>query len=169
MKKALVLLGIVIILALIVFTLFHNRAEMKQESRLNLKIAYPVSVTPVTAQAVNGKVAQVGLITANSDINIISQIQGEAMKIFVDEGSYVTAGAPIVKIDDRVPQANYLSAQTNYQKAQKDWERANELHKQELISDTELETYRLTFKAAEAQYVSAQHDYETKISGASAT
>jgi len=83
--------------------------------------------------------------------------------VLVQEGYYVRAGSTIVKVENQVPQANFLSAQNNYQKAQKDWERANELHKEGLISDTDLETAHQTFRAAEAQYISAQHDYNNSV------
>jgi RND family efflux transporter MFP subunit len=163
MKKILVLAGAALIFALIIITLFLNRAEKKQEARGNFKISYPVAVVTASKRILNRHLTQVGLITANSDINVISQLQGQVKTVLAREGSYIAAGSPIVKLDDQVPAANFLSAQTNYQKMQKDWERANDLHKQELISDSQLESARLAFKAAEAQYIAAQQNYHNSV------
>ncbi len=81
--------------------------------------------------------------------------------MLVQEGSYVTAGSTIVKVENQVPQANFLAAQNNYQKAKKDWDRSNELYKEGLIAENDLEIVRQTYKAAEAQFVSAQHEYNS--------
>ena len=144
---------------LILFTLFKNRAEMKQEARNNGSRETPVAVATASEQNLNDQLIQTGLITASSDINIVSELQGKATAVLVQEGSYVKAGSTMIKVENQVPEANFLSAQNNYQKAQKDWERSNDLHKQGLISDIDLESARQTFKTAQAQFVSAQREY----------
>jgi RND family efflux transporter MFP subunit len=161
MKKIVAIIVVIGVVALIIFTLFNNRAEMKKEARLNSNRAVPVAVATVSRQELNGQLTQAGLINANSDINIVSELQGRATAVLVQEGSYVSAGSTIVKVENKVPEANFLAAQNNYQKAQKDWKRSNELHKEGLISESDLESARQTFKAAEAQFVSAQHQYNS--------
>ncbi len=159
MKKVVFFTIVFVGVFLILFTLFKNRAEMKQEARSNGNRATPVAVAVASEQNLNNQLTQTGLITASSDINIVSELQGKATAVLVQEGSYVKAGSTIIKVENQVPEANFLSAQNNYQKAQKDWERSNDLHKQGLISDIDLESARQTFKTAEAQFVSAQHEY----------
>ncbi len=144
---------------LILFTLFKNRAEMKQEARNNGSRETPVAVATASQQNLNNQLIQTGLITASSDINIVSELQGKATAVLVQEGSYVKAGSTMIRVENQVPEANFLSAQNNYQKAQKDWERSNDLHQQGLISDIDLESARQAFKTAQAQFVSAQREY----------
>ncbi len=144
---------------LILFTLFKNRAEMKQEARNNGNRETPVAVATASDQNLNSRLIQTGLITANSDIDIVSELQGKATAVLVQEGSYVKAGFTMIKVENQVPEANFLAAQNNYQKAQKDWERSKDLHKQGLISDIDLESARQSFKTAQAQFVSAQREY----------
>jgi RND family efflux transporter MFP subunit len=161
MKKIVAIIVVIGVVALIIFTLFNNRAEMKKEARLNSNRAVPVAVATVSRHELNGQLTQAGLINANSDINIVSELQGRATAVLAQEGSYVSAGSTIVKVENKVPEANFLAAQNNYQKAQKDWKRSNELHKEGLISESDLESARQTFKAAEAQFVSAQYQYNS--------
>ncbi|HBE80609.1 MAG TPA: hypothetical protein DDW65_22915 [Firmicutes bacterium] len=163
MKKIIVLVGIIAIFGLIIFTLFNNRAQMQQSARKRPTVAFPVTVAAVSQQNYNEQISQAGLLVANSDVAIVSQLQGQATAIMVHEGSYVSAGSPITKLEDQVPEANFLSAQTSYQNAQKDWKRSSALHKDGLISDAELESARLTYKSAEAQFVSAQKQYHNSM------
>jgi RND family efflux transporter MFP subunit len=151
------------VVALIVFTLFNNRAQMQQSARRRPAAAYPVTVATASRQKYNQQISQVGLIAANADVAIVAQLQGQATAITVQEGSYVSVGSPIVKLEAQVPEANFLSAQTSYQKAQKDWERSTALHQDGLISDAELESSRLAFKSAEAQFISAQKQYHDSM------
>jgi RND family efflux transporter MFP subunit len=163
MKKIIVIIGIIGIFGLILFTLLNNRAQMQQSARKRAAVAFPVTVATVSQQEYNEQISQAGLLVANSDVAIVSQLQGQAIAIMVQEGSYVSAGSPITKLEDQVPEANFLSAQTSCQKARKDWERSSALHKDGLISDAELESARLTFKNAEAQFVSAQKQYHNSM------
>jgi len=83
--------------------------------------------------------------------------------VLVKEGSYVKAGQPLIKLDDVLTQAQYMSATTSYEKAQKDWERARDLRRQEVISNTELEAARLQSKAAEATYITSRKQYHNSV------
>lgn len=159
MKKTIVLTIMIVVVGLIIFTLFKNRAEMQSSAKPHRRAAYPVSVTKVVKQELNQRLSFVGLIDANNDVAVVSELQGKATAIMADEGSYITAGSPIVKLEDQIPEANFLAAQTNYEKAQKDWERSNSLYQEQLISATQLESSRQTYKLAEAAYVSAQRQY----------
>jgi RND family efflux transporter MFP subunit len=66
----------------------------------------------------------------------------------------------LVKVDDVVPEANYLSAKSNYEKAKNDWTRKQALHQDGLISDSDLEAVQQTYSAAEASFVNAQRQYQ---------
>ena len=159
MKKMIALFGTALVVGLIVFVLFSNKAEMEKKAKIVPITSYPVSVVSVTKQKIDSSLSQVGLIVANNDVAIVSEAQGKVLAVMVKEGSYVSAGSPIVKIDNELSKANFLTAETSYQKAQKDWERSQSLSKDGLISDSQLESTRLSFQAAEAQYIAAQRQY----------
>ena len=77
----------------------------------------------------------------------------------VKVGSPVAVGSVIVQIDDELPRAKYTAAQANYDKAKKDYERMQTLRQQEIISDAQLESYRLGFQVAEAEFIAAKRQY----------
>lgn len=162
MKRLIAIIGTIVIAGLIVFTLLSNRAAIQKKARIVPITSYPVSVVTVLKQKIDEQLSQVGVIVANNDVAIVSELQSQAKvtAVYVKEGSYVTAGSPIIKIDDTLPQANFEAAKTNYEKAQKDWERNHELQKTDVISESELEASRSAYDSAQAQYVAAKRQYQ---------
>jgi RND family efflux transporter MFP subunit len=143
-----------------VFTLFHRKAEADRKANTTVETVQSVTTITVQKQTLQSNFSKVGEIQANNQISIVSQIQGTVEAVYANVGSYLTAGAPLFKIDDELPKSNLASAETSYQKAQKDWERAQELHKQQVISDSELESAKSTLNSAEASYISAKRQYK---------
>jgi RND family efflux transporter MFP subunit len=162
MKKLIAIIGVFCVVGLIIFTLLSNKAAMQEKAKITPITSFPVSVVTVSKQKLDEKLSQVGVIVANNDVAIVSELQGQAKvtAVLVKEGSYVGVGSPIVKIDDVLPRANYLAAKTSYEKSQKDWERNQSLQKDGLISDSQLESARLAYESAQAQYVAAQRQYQ---------
>jgi RND family efflux transporter MFP subunit len=160
MKKAIVLIIVVLVCGLIVVTLFSNRAAMEKKAKIIAITSYPVSVVTAAKQKLDETFSQIGLIVSNNDVAVASELQGKVTAVYVKEGSYVSTGSPLVKVDDVVPEANYLSAKSNYEKAKNDWTRKQALHQDGLISDSDLEAVQQTYSAAEASFVNAQRQYQ---------
>jgi RND family efflux transporter MFP subunit len=162
-KKTVLLIGALIVVALMSFILFNNKAEMERKANIAPITSIPVSVVAAAKQNIQSNLTQVGVIVAINDVNIVSEVSGKIITVLAKEGAYVSAGASIVKVDDTLLNAKYLASQTAYQKAQKDWERKQALYKDQLISDAELELARQTFKATEAQYIADQKQYQNTL------
>jgi RND family efflux transporter MFP subunit len=162
-KKVLLLIGSLVVVVLIAFVLFNNKAEMERKANIAPITSIPVSVVSATKQNIQRNLTQVGVIVAINDVNIVSEVSGKIINVLAKEGTYVAAGAPIVKVDDTLLNAKFLATQTSYQKSQKDWERKQALYKDQLISDAELELARQTFKATEAQYIADQKQYQNTL------
>ena len=152
-----------LVVLLIGFVLFNNKAEMERKANVAPITSIPVSVVSATKQNIQNTLTQVGVIVAINDVNIISEVSGKIIDVIAKEGSYVSAGSPIVKVDDTLLNAKFLATQTSYQKAQKDWERKQALYKDQLISDAEMEMARQAFKASEAQYIADQKQYQNTL------
>jgi RND family efflux transporter MFP subunit len=170
MKKVIALLIAFFVLTLIIVVLLGNKARMEEKAKASIFTAYPVYVTTIAKQDLTEKLSQVGVIGANNDVAIASETQGRIIAVMVKVGSYVSAGSPIVQVDNELQKAQYLSAETSFEKTQKDFVRYEALHKDGLISDSEYETARLAFKAAESTYITARRQYNnstitTPISG----
>jgi RND family efflux transporter MFP subunit len=160
MKKVLLLFSVIVIAGIMVFTLFHRKAEADRKANTTVDTVQSVSTITLQKQNLQSDFNKVGEIQANNQVTVVSQIQGTVQAVYANVGSYLIAGAPLFKIDDELPKSNLNSAEASYQKAQKDWERAQELHKEQVISDSELESARATMRSAEASYISAKREYK---------
>lgn len=136
---------------------------MQREAKVAVITSYPVSVTKVLRKQVNVNISQVGIINANNNIPVVSELQGKVVAVLVQEGAYVSAGTPIVRVEDLLPRTNLTVVQKNYQKAKKDLERYQSLHNDGLISDSQLESMRLSFESADAQLIEAQRQYQNSV------
>jgi len=165
MKNKKVIIVSVVIIAAIITILFYNKSRSTLKSKSEILTSISVSVMKVEKQKLSTTHSMVGTIAAYSDVAIISETQGKVTSVQAEIGQYVSAGAPIVQIDDELKKAAYISAETNYEKAKKDLERFESLYKQNATTDQQIEGARLAAKAAEAQYIAARRQYnDTKIS-----
>lgn len=149
-----------VVVGLIFATLLSNKAKMAAQSESFSLSSFPVTATVAERRNVSADLTQTGVIAANNDVTVVSETQGRVTAVYVKVGAAVGAGSVIAKVDDELQQASYLAAQTNYEKAQKDLERLEALHRQEIISVSQLEGARLAFKAAEAEYTAARRQYQ---------
>jgi RND family efflux transporter MFP subunit len=160
MKKMMVILFFILSIILIIWILHSNRQKMQEMSKIDQLDSYPVSVFIVKKQKIADSLSQVGEIVAENDVAVISETRGKITAVMADVGSYISAGQPIVKVDDELPKARFLAAQNNYEKAKKDFERFEVLYREDVISDSQLETARLAYKTAQAEYTAARRDYK---------
>jgi RND family efflux transporter MFP subunit len=163
MKRALAVGSMVGIALLVVLTLLNNKAAMEKKARADVLTSYPVSVITVTKQQLSEELSQAGTIVSNNDVTVVSEISGKVTAVMVTQGSYVKKGSPLFKIEDAVPEANFLAAQANYEKAVKDYDSYKTLYNKGLISESDLDSARLAYKSAEAQYIGAQRQYHNSV------
>lgn len=169
MKKLTAILTPLLVIGVIILILLSNKAKMEEKARGSFT-AYPVSVSALTKQQLSDNLSQVGVINANNDVAIASETQGKVVVVLAKIGSHVSAGAPIIQVDNELPKAKLLATETNYEKIRKDFERSEALHRDGLISDSQYESARLAYKGAEAEYIAAKRQYNnttitTPISG----
>jgi RND family efflux transporter MFP subunit len=153
-----------IIVGAIIALLLNNKAKMEAKAE-NAKIdAYPVKVAQVSKSKAERNLELVGTISANNDVAIVSEAQGKVTKIYAEVGDYKSAGSPVIQLDDELKLAAFKTAQVNYEKAKKDYERFQALLTSKSITDAQLESSKLAFQSAEAQYIVAKREYnDTKI------
>ncbi|HBF36994.1 MAG TPA: hypothetical protein DDW50_06695 [Firmicutes bacterium] len=159
MKKILLLFGIILIVVVMVVILFFRKAEVASKVRSAQSNVTSVYVTKVKREALESNTTKVGTIVANNVVSVASETSGKIVAVYVNVGSYVKAGAPLVKVDDETLRAKYLSAQVAYDKAKKDFEREQELYKTQVVSGSDLETSRETLQSDEADYITAKYNY----------
>lgn len=170
MRKRVYLGTAIVILCLVIIVLLNNKRMIELKARPEVETKFPVMVINVKQQNVTDNLEIVGTISGSNDINVVAETTGRVKEVLVKVGDYVSAGSPLLKIDDELPRAQLQSAQTNYDKAKKDYERNQKLRQDELISDSQLESSRQTYNTAEAAYITSTRQYNntmvtTPISG----
>lgn len=105
----------------------------------------------VTTQEYNNIVSVSGTIEADEQVQIRSEISGLVRSINFNEGSQVTKGDLLVKIDDRELQAQLTQALTKEKLAAEIEDRSSKLLKSEAISREEYDNVFAELKSLQAQ------------------
>lgn len=154
------------VLAGIIAILLNNKAKSDAKAAKSQETEKAVSVATISVSksTMSETLSLIGTITANNDVAIVSETSGRVVAIGAKVGDYKPAGSVIVQVDDELKLANFKSAEVAYEKAKKDLERYEALLKEGGISDAQVESARLNFKSAEAQYIVARRQLrDTRI------
>lgn len=170
MKNWKLILAATVVILIIGSILFINKKKMSAASVGGIKDVYYVKVEKAVVKELANSFSLVGTITANNDVNIISETAGKVTAVFAKVGDYKQAGAVLFQVDDELKKAALMSAEANYEKAKKDFERFQQLYKEKSASDSQLDQAKLAYSLAEAQYIVAKRQYndtqiKTPISG----
>ena len=108
-------------------------------------------------------VSATGVLQPVRIIEVKSKASGEILDMPVEMGDYVERGQLIAQVDTRIltqelkqSEADHQSADTRLNIAKRQYVRAQDLHKQDLISENDLETSEQNFTNAEAQLLRAE-------------
>ena len=170
MKRWKLIVSVVVVLAVIIAVLFMNKRKMAATTAGGIKDVYYVSVGKAEKKNLTESLNMVGTITANDDVNIISEAAGKITGVFTKVGDYKQAGSVLFQVDDELKKAALMSAEANYEKAKKDYERFQTLYQQKSVTDSQLDQAKLGAAMAEAQYIVAKRQLndtqiKTPISG----
>lgn len=83
-------------------------------------------------------VSSSGMLTSKSEIRLAFKTGGMIRKSYVSEGQYVKAGQLLAELDLSEIEAQVNQALTGYEKAKRDYERAENLYKEEAVTRTTL-------------------------------
>ena len=104
-----------------------------------------------------------GALGPEREATVRAQVSGAVMKVNVDQGTRVAAGASLAQIDDRTLRDAFLSARSGFTTAQnaaeratRDLERSERLSQAGAIAERDLEQARLSNAAAVSQLADAQ-------------
>lgn len=92
-----------------------------------------VQVEEVAPQSFREEIRLTGVAWADQDVAIAAEESGVIREIFVDKGARVSAGQPILKIDDRVLQAEVAQARAQADFAQQTWDRRKRLWEEDQV------------------------------------
>ena len=103
--------------------------------------AIPVNVYVVGMESVDNQIFASGTVLPNEEVTLMSEISGRLIKLNIQEGSSITKGQLIAKINDRDLKAQLQKVVFNQELAQKIEKRQQKLLKVEAIN---LEEYDVT-------------------------
>jgi len=111
----------------------------------------PVEAQPVTVGELARTVEAVGSLRANESVVLRPEMQGRVEKILFEEGQPVTAGQPMVQLDDDRYRAELDEAIANRNLSEANYRRSQELIKRKVTSQTDLDKARAELQANEAR------------------
>jgi membrane fusion protein (multidrug efflux system) len=104
-----------------------------------------------------------GALGPEREATVRAQVPGAVLQVNVDQGTRVSAGQSLARIDDRTLRDAFLSArsgmttaQTSAERTKRDLERSERLAQAGAIAERDLEQARLANSAAESQLADAQ-------------
>lgn len=119
-----------------------------------------VNMEVIRAEQLGDRIATVGTVLPNEEVDLRSEISGKIEKIFFREGSTVRKGEVLVKIGDAELQAQLLRARYRQAIAEDQAERQRQLFAVQQTSQVEYDSAvnALNISRAEAQLIQAQLD-----------
>lgn len=158
MKKFIIIAISIVATGLVAFTLIENKEEMKESAKLAQVTTdvIPVELTTVEKSALGTKVSASGTFSAVSDLSVLSETQGQVIKIYKKKGEHVQKGDLLAQVENDLLQAEVAAVQANYEKLKADQERFTKLAEKDAVTQRQLEDVSIGLKSAEAQYRAAK-------------
>lgn len=137
---------------LIVYRISKNSNQGdKGKDKGNKKDTIAVNVMVLKGQTFDNNLSLSGSIEANEQVEIHSEVSGIVEKIYFQEGSNVSAGQVLLKINDSELRAQLLQAKTKENLASENERRAKLLLQKEAISQEEYDIASAEYRTAKAQ------------------
>jgi len=159
MKRIIFTIVIVIgIVALIAWILTNNKKENQAKTDIVAKGtgAVIVRTTTVGKSALNLDFTANGNFAAWQDLSLLAENSGRITSILVDEGSPVTKGQTLARIDDKYLNLTLQSAKDNLSKLKTDQQRYQSSFKTGGVTKSQLDEIDLNVRNAENQLQEAQ-------------
>lgn len=159
-KTILIAAGAVVVLILLIIPKLSSSENKNNNAGPRSSGPLPVKAHITEYEVLDNKVLTTGTILANEEVDLKSEVSGKIKKILFREGSYVSAGDLLVKINDADLQAQLQSAKSRLE-LQKDTEyRQKQLLEKEAISqeDYDMTANQLKVNQAEVELIKAQID-----------
>ncbi|KEO74145.1 efflux RND transporter periplasmic adaptor subunit [Anditalea andensis] len=141
MKKLIAPIIIAVIAIWIGISLVSNKKEMTAQAASAMEVSrhIPVQTQTVTQESYALSFVSNGIFQADKELSIQSEASGKVIKVFKKKGQFVTAGEPIVKLDDEMLQAELSISEIKLKQAEKDLARYHNLSETEAITSKQLE------------------------------
>lgn len=163
-RKWLILGSIVLLLGIGAFVVGKSKGDGSSEGLSSVKVA---------KGTIMEKALAVGTIEPENEVSIKSRVSGVVRKLYVDVGSYVHAGDPLLEVKpDPTPveladaKRQLELAQVDFNNMKKERNRQALLHQRSLISDQDFDNTQKSYEESELRVKIAMEKLELMQSGA---
>ncbi|MDO5442870.1 MAG: efflux RND transporter periplasmic adaptor subunit [Bacteroidia bacterium] len=165
MKKIIGIIIAVLIVAGMVLLLAGNKKKVQEQTTSAALAGSSEMVTTytVTSEECNRNFSSNGVAQANSELNFMSEISGRVVAIYVDKGSRVAKGTPLLKIDSELLEADYKASLAAYEALKKDEERFTNTYEAGGVTSQQLDNVRTQLVAAESRLTVAKWKVDNAV------
>lgn len=153
MKKLIGIIIAALAVAGIVLLLAGNKKKIQEQtaSVSEAEGTEVVTTYTVTRENCNRAFSSNGVAQATSELNFVSEVTGRVIAVYVDKGSRVAKGTPLLKIDSELLEADYKATLASYEALKKDEERFTNSYEAGGVSSQQLDNIRTQLVAAESR------------------
>lgn len=105
----------------------------------------------VHTERLDERIATVGTVLPNEEVEVRAEIAGKVDRVYFDEGSRVRAGNMLIKLNDEELQAQLLRARARRELAEQQESRVREMFSQRLVSDADYDRVKSELDVARAE------------------
>lgn len=150
-KAGIILFCVAIVVGLVIYRIqTNNKSEEKNEPKKEKKSS-TVKAIIIQPKYFAENLTLTGTMEPNEQIDLQSEIAGLVQSIHFNEGSYVSRGQTLVKLNDVELQAQLSQARTKLTLAGENQRRAKLLLEKEAISQEEFETATAEYRTTQSQ------------------
>lgn len=152
MKKIVYILITLVLFAVIIIWLRSNKKSAQSKIyHYDKEMPINVQVDTLKFQPVDDHQYFTGTFEPEKEVKLGAETQGKIKKIFVDVGSQVRKGQPLIKIDDELLKLQLQSASVKIEGLEADVKRYTILTNADAIQGVQLEKAQLGLKSAKVQ------------------
>jgi len=114
--------------------------------------AVVVEVAPVTRQPISASITGTAALEARRDAQVVAKTSGIALAVLVEEGQSVREGQPLLRLDPDRARLAVEQTRAQLQKLENNYQRAQTLVQEQLISNADFDQIRFDLDDARARH-----------------
>jgi membrane fusion protein (multidrug efflux system) len=149
-KRIIITVAIMLGVMVVIYGLWGVKLYAAIQGFKHMKQETVVSDAPVQQETWRPYFSSVGNLTPVQGVDVSNQLAGNVTGIYFQSGTGVQKGQLLVQLDDSSQRAQLIGLKAQVQLAQVNYQRAQELIKQHLISKSDLDTAENNLKQAQS-------------------
>ena len=162
MRETIALVGLVCtsLVALAAWMGCNSNAQSQEPEVEREDTAVPIEAALVESGSIDARLTGTASLEAEEEAVVVARVGGVVTSIFAEEGQYVQAGQPLVQLDDARLVLERQQAAVTLEKMRLEFERKEELHEKQLISDEAYQTAKSDYELQQQVHGMAELDLE---------